>query len=51
MLTLQGNSLGLSEQQQARLFRLSQRLHIHVEGAGVGLYMVKKIVEQVGRLL
>jgi PAS domain S-box-containing protein len=45
VLTVQDNGLGLSAQQQQRLFQLFQRLHTHVEGSGVGLYAVKKIVE------
>jgi signal transduction histidine kinase len=48
LLEVQDNGLGLSEQQQQRLFQLFQRLHTHVEGTGVGLYMVKKIVENAG---
>jgi signal transduction histidine kinase len=48
VLTVQDNGLGLSEQQQQRVFQLFQRLHTHVEGTGVGLYMVKKILEHVG---
>lgn len=48
VLTVQDNGLGLNEQQQRRMFQLFQRLHTHVEGTGVGLYMVKKIVEQAG---
>jgi PAS domain S-box-containing protein len=47
-LAVQDNGLGLSEQQQARLFVLFKRLHDHVEGSGVGLYMVKRIVENAG---
>ena len=47
-LRVQDNGLGLTEQQQTRLFQLFQRLHTHTEGSGVGLYMVKKIVENVG---
>ena len=42
------DSLGLSPTQQAQLFGLFQRLHTHVDGSGVGLYMVKKIVENAG---
>jgi signal transduction histidine kinase len=38
----------MSEQQQTRLFGLFQRLHTHVEGTGVGLYMVKRLVENAG---
>ena len=48
VLTVQDNGLGLDERQQQRLFKLFQRLHTHVEGSGVGLYMVRKIVENVG---
>jgi PAS domain S-box-containing protein len=48
MLEVQDNGLGLSEQQQAKLFGLFQRLHAHVPGSGVGLYMVKRIVENAG---
>jgi signal transduction histidine kinase len=45
---VQDNGLGLEQGQQARLFQLFQRLHTHVEGTGLGLYMVKKIVENAG---
>lgn len=47
-LRVQDNGLGLNTQQQKRLFQLFQRLHTHVEGTGVGLYMVKKMVENAG---
>lgn len=45
VLRVQDNGLGLSEGQQAKLFQLFGRLHTHAEGTGVGLYMVKKMVE------
>lgn len=48
ILEVQDNGLGLNEAQQDQLFRMFQRLHSHVEGSGVGLYMVKKIVENAG---
>ncbi len=51
VLEVQDNGLGLSEQQQRKLFTLFQRLHAHVEGSGVGLYMVKRIVENAGGTL
>ncbi|GAB3243582.1 hypothetical protein GCM10027346_40450 [Hymenobacter seoulensis] len=47
-LAVQDNGLGLDEVQQARLFGLFQRLHHHVEGSGIGLYMVKRITENAG---
>ncbi|MBJ6144120.1 ATP-binding protein [Hymenobacter sp. BT559] len=48
VLQVQDNGLGVGDWQQARLFQLFQRLHTHVEGSGLGLYMVKKIVENAG---
>ncbi|MVN75206.1 PAS domain-containing protein [Hymenobacter sp. HMF4947] len=48
VLEIQDNGLGLSVPQQDKLFTLFQRLHAHVEGSGVGLYMVKRIVENAG---
>jgi PAS domain S-box-containing protein len=48
VLEVQDNGLGLSEQQQGQLFVLFRRLHTHVPGSGVGLYMVKRLVENAG---
>ncbi|MGI4735531.1 MAG: PAS domain-containing protein [Janthinobacterium lividum] len=47
-LEVQDNGLGLGLEQQALLFKLFRRLHSHVEGSGVGLFTVKKIVENAG---
>jgi signal transduction histidine kinase len=48
VLAVQDNGLGLSAEQQSKLFRLFKRLHPHVQGSGVGLYAVKKVVENAG---
>ena len=48
VLEVQDNGLGLTPDQQTRLFGMFVRLHDHVEGSGIGLYMVKKIVENAG---
>ncbi|WP_374679459.1 ATP-binding protein [Hymenobacter sp. J193] len=45
---MQDNGLGLSAAQQARLFGLFQRLHTHVEGSGIGLYTIKRILDNAG---
>jgi len=50
-LDVQDNGLGLSEPQQEQLFQLFRRLHTHVAGSGVGLYMVKKMVDNAGGTL
>jgi signal transduction histidine kinase len=48
---VQDNGLGLSAAQQGELFRMFRRLHTHVAGSGVGLYMVKKMIENAGGTL
>ncbi|MDF7811746.1 PAS domain-containing protein [Hymenobacter sp. YC55] len=48
VLEVQDNGLGLEATQQVRLFGMFQRLHDHVEGTGIGLYMVKRMVENAG---
>nr|WP_235998586.1 ATP-binding protein [Hymenobacter sp. BT559] len=48
MLAVQDNGLGMSELQQRQLFGLFQRLHTHVEGTGVGLYISKRLIENAG---
>jgi signal transduction histidine kinase len=48
LLEVQDNGLGLSQIQQTQLFGMFRRLHTHVEGSGVGLYMVKRLVENAG---
>jgi PAS domain S-box-containing protein len=48
VVSVQDNGLGLSDKQQGQLFRLFKRLHPHVEGTGMGLYLVKKILDNAG---
>ncbi|GAA4503463.1 hypothetical protein GCM10023172_28340 [Hymenobacter ginsengisoli] len=48
LLEVQDNGLGLDATQQSKLFGMFRRLHSHVEGSGVGLYMVKRMVENAG---
>ncbi|UOQ69353.1 sensor histidine kinase [Hymenobacter volaticus] len=47
-LRVEDNGLGLTADQQAALFTLFRRFHDHVEGSGLGLYTVKKLVENLG---
>lgn len=48
VVSVQDNGLGLSAAQQGQLFRLFKRLHPHIEGTGMGLYLVKKILDNAG---
>lgn len=47
-LMVHDNGLGLTKEQQSKLFVMFRRLHTHVEGTGVGLYMVKRMAENAG---
>jgi len=46
--TVQDNGLGRSSKQLNDLLRLFGRLHPHVEGSGVGLYSIKKLIDNAG---
>lgn len=48
VLQVHDNGLGLSPAQQQRVFGMFQRQHDHVEGSGIGLYLVKQVVEAAG---
>jgi signal transduction histidine kinase/PAS domain-containing protein len=48
VLEVQDNGLGLDLSGDHELFSLFRRFHTHVEGTGVGLHMVKKLVENAG---
>lgn len=48
VLSVSDNGLGLSEEHQAKMFSMFKRFHSHVEGSGIGLYIIKKIVENNG---
>jgi PAS domain S-box-containing protein len=48
VLSVEDNGLGMDLSKDQKLFSLFHRLHDHVEGSGIGLYMVKKILENAG---
>jgi PAS domain S-box-containing protein len=48
VLEVHDNGLGLDPAYVPRLFTMFQRFHDHVEGTGIGLYMVKRMVENAG---
>lgn len=47
-LTVADNGLGIRSDQQSKLFSMFKRVHTHVEGSGIGLYIVKRIIENNG---
>ncbi|SEG00039.1 His Kinase A (phospho-acceptor) domain-containing protein [Algoriphagus boritolerans DSM 17298 = JCM 18970] len=48
LLSIQDNGIGISEDQQKNIFGAFRRAHNHVEGTGIGLYLVKKTVTNAG---
>ena len=48
ILSVKDNGLGISENNLPKLFTMFKRLHSHLEGTGIGLYMIKRIVENKG---
>jgi signal transduction histidine kinase len=48
VLTVEDNGLGMEARRLNQLFTMFKRFHSHVDGSGIGLYMVKKMVENAG---
>jgi len=48
VFTVEDNGLGMDLSQEGKIFTMFKRLHYHVEGSGVGLYIVKKILDNAG---
>lgn len=47
-LIVKDNGLGLDETKKAKLFTMFKRFHDHVDGTGLGLYILKRIVDNAG---
>jgi signal transduction histidine kinase len=47
-LSVADNGLGLEPDQVGKLFKMFGRLHPHIEGTGIGLYTIKRMVENYG---
>jgi PAS domain S-box-containing protein len=48
LLRVQDNGLGMDVRDPEKIFGMFKRQHAHVEGTGVGLYIVRKIIENAG---
>lgn len=48
VLIVQNNGLGILKEHQTKLFSWFKLFHDHVEGTGIGLYMVKRIIDNAG---
>jgi PAS domain S-box-containing protein len=48
LLRVEDNGLGIPASQLPKVFTMFKRFHSHVEGTGIGLHIVKRIVENSG---
>ncbi|GAB3244362.1 hypothetical protein GCM10027346_41990 [Hymenobacter seoulensis] len=48
VLTVTDEGVGIPAHRHAELFQLFRRLHSHTQGSGIGLYMVKRMVDNAG---
>lgn len=48
LLEVRDNGLGIKEEEKSKVFQMYERLHYHVEGTGVGLGIVARIVDNAG---
>src|SRR6185312_16641134 len=45
ILEIKDNGLGMKPSEKEKLFNMFQRFHQNIEGTGVGLYVVKRIID------
>jgi PAS domain S-box-containing protein len=48
VVEVKDNGLGIDPDHISKLFTMFKRLHTHVEGTGIGLYITKRIIENQG---
>lgn len=48
VLTIADNGLGISQENLQNIFQMFKRFHDHVEGTGIGLYIIKRIMDNAG---
>lgn len=45
LLSIEDNGLGIPADKKEKVFSMFKRLHSHIEGSGIGLFIIKRIVE------
>jgi PAS domain S-box-containing protein len=48
VIEISDNGLGIKPENSVKIFQMFKRMHAHVEGSGIGLYIVKRIVDNAG---
>jgi signal transduction histidine kinase len=45
---VEDNGIGFPADKKEKIFTMFKRLHTHVEGTGIGLFIVKRIIDNTG---
>ncbi|MFN6946356.1 MAG: ATP-binding protein [Cytophagaceae bacterium] len=45
VLSVRDNGLGIDPDKKDKVFSMFKRFHDHVDGTGIGLYIVKRIID------
>lgn len=48
LLMVEDNGIGFPADKKEKIFTMFKRLHTHVEGTGIGLFIVKRIIDNTG---
>jgi PAS domain S-box-containing protein len=48
IIEISDNGLGIKPEHTEKIFQMFKRMHSHVEGSGVGLYLVRRIIQNAG---
>jgi signal transduction histidine kinase len=48
VISVKDNGLGIRKEDIPKVFKMFKRLHAHVEGSGIGMYIIKRMVENKG---
>jgi len=51
LFSISDNGLGIPEKHQGKIFSMFKRFHDHVDGTGIGLYIVKRILDNEGGVI
>jgi signal transduction histidine kinase len=51
LFSISDNGLGIPQKHQGKIFTMFKRFHDHVDGTGIGLYIVKRILDNEGGII
>lgn len=48
LLIVKDNGMGIKKEDQPKLFQMYTRFHENIEGTGIGMYIIKRVIEKAG---